>query len=102
MGRGLLSADGRLALSGAINGTVCLWDVESGEVIRRFVGHSSGVRRVALSPAARFAVTCSQDEIVIVWDVATGEDMRRFLGHRGEVMDVWVAPGGRTVFSSRR
>lgn len=92
--------DGRLALSGAVDGTVMLWDLERGTILHRLEGHTGGVLGVAFSPQGPLAATCSQDERVIVWDIATGQEVRRYLGHRGEVTAVRMAHGGRAVIST--
>jgi hypothetical protein len=92
--------DGQWALSGAIDGTALLWNLNSGSVIHRLVGHTGAVLDVAFSSHDPLAATCSQDESVILWDVNTGEELRRYLGHRGEVKAVCMARDGRTVFSA--
>jgi WD40 repeat protein len=94
------SPDGRLALSGAFDGTVYVWDVASGQVVRRLVGHTGGVLCVAFGPQGRLAASSARDETVIVWDIATGEARRRFLGHRGEVLAVCFVPGRQTLISA--
>ena len=95
-----MSSDGRLALSGALSGIVFLWNVETGQLIRRLYGHSSSVLGAAFGPHGRIAVTSSQSGSLIVWDLERGEALRRYLGHRGAVVDLCIAPDGRTVFSA--
>jgi WD40 repeat protein len=94
------SEHGRSALSGALSGTVWLWDTDSGRQIARLDGHTSRVTGAAFCPNGRFAVTGSQDGSLIVWNLETGEAIRRYLGHRGQVTDLCIAPDGRTVFSA--
>jgi WD40 repeat protein len=95
-----LSADKRIALSGALSGVVFLWDIASGQLIHRMKGHTSSVSGVTIDPQGRFAVTSSQDGSLVVWDLETGQAIRRYLGHRGQVIDLCIAPDGRTVFSA--
>ena len=45
-----LSPSGQMAISGGDDGIVILWDIGTGEEIRRFEGHSGAVRAVAISP----------------------------------------------------
>jgi WD40 repeat protein len=44
-----LSADGKRALSGSDDGTVKLWDVDSGKELKTFHGHRDSANAVALS-----------------------------------------------------
>ena len=50
-----LSNDGGLAVSGSLDGTVRLWDLDSGCCLRTFEGHTSMVTGVALSGNGRLA-----------------------------------------------
>ena len=45
----VISSDGQFALSGSWDGTLRLWDLNTGNTTRRFVGHSKDVLSVAFS-----------------------------------------------------
>merc|ERR1719223_2373771 len=45
----VISSDGQFALSGSWDGTLRLWEINSGKTTRRFVGHSKDVLSVAFS-----------------------------------------------------
>jgi WD40 repeat protein len=78
------SSDGLQLLSGATDNTLILWDVESGNVVRRFPscdecdGHTRAVRSVSLSSDSQLALSGSDDGSVILWDVESGEILREF------------------------
>ena len=61
-----------------------LWDIETGEHLRRFEGHVAYARAVAVSPDGRSALAGSQslptNEVgdLILWDLETGRQIRRF------------------------
>src|SRR5262249_4907146 len=49
-------------------GVLLLCDARSGEVLRRFEGHTGGVVSVSVSPDGRLAASGSSDTTVCVWD----------------------------------
>ena len=94
-----LSPDARHALSGSDDGTVRLWDLETGREIRRFEGHTDTVTSVALAPDGRWAVSGSSDHTVRVWDLQTGRDCRRLAGHTSWINSVAVSGDGRRLLT---
>lgn len=95
-----VSPDGKTLLSGSLDGSVCLWDIQSGKEIRRFVGHTETVQTVVFSPDGRTAATGSGDTTVRLWDVSTGQELRRFEGHTGDILAIAISPDGKTILSA--
>jgi len=62
-----LSADGRRAVSGSLDNTVRLWDVDTGQELQRFTGHTNVVSGVAFSPDGKLIVSGSADATVRLW-----------------------------------
>jgi WD40 repeat protein len=88
------SPDGRLALTGSLDRAATLWEVSTGRMVRRLVGHSEGVRSVCFSPDGRLALTGGADNTVILWDVFRGGIVRRLQGHTNDVLSVSFSPDG--------
>ena len=61
------SPDGSRALSGSMDSTVRLWDVETGRELRRLQGHDGLVTALAFSPDGRRALSGSMDNSVRLW-----------------------------------
>jgi WD40 repeat protein len=121
------SPDGRYAISGsgasrdkaiaqgqvedAAHCVLCLWNVETGRLIRRFRGHTGTIRSVAFSPDGRYVLSGSggeffgpeqigsPDNTVRLWEVQTGHELCRFKGHFNTVRSVAFSPDGRHVLS---
>jgi WD40 repeat protein len=102
------SPDGRMLASFAFDPTfkgqhalsdrfIRLWDVASGEQIRR-IEHPEGALAIAFSPDSHRLASAGADRSVRVWDVASGEEMGRFQ-HRDVVNAVAFSPDGRRLAS---
>jgi WD40 repeat protein len=90
------------------------WDVETGEELRRFVGHTAPVRCVCFSLDGQYAVSgaggvetrtggpVAVDCTVRLWDVVHGREARCFRGHTAPVLSVAFFPDGRTAASAGR
>ncbi|MCX8124085.1 MAG: caspase family protein [Spirochaetes bacterium] len=67
------SPDGRIIASASLDGTIKLWDVASGRLLRTMVGHSGTVEAIAFSPDGRTLVSCGADKTIKWWEVETGK-----------------------------
>jgi WD40 repeat protein len=65
-----LSADGWRAVSGG-NGTVRVWDIETGKEIYRFNGHTGGVWATVFTPDGKCVLSAcgSPDGTMLLWEV---------------------------------
>ena len=71
-----LTADARRLVSGSMDNTLLLWDLETGQCLQTLRGHSQLIRRVAMTRDGRLAVTISDDNEVRLWDLAAGQCTR--------------------------
>jgi WD40 repeat protein/DNA-binding CsgD family transcriptional regulator len=95
-----VSPDGRTMLSASQDGSLILWDVQTGEQLRQFTGHEGNVWTVVFHPDGQTALSGSVDRTLILWDIETGELLRRFTGHTADVRMVAISPNGRTALSA--
>ncbi|MCL2801340.1 MAG: WD40 repeat domain-containing protein [Treponema sp.] len=65
-----------LIVSGYGNGTIGLWDVLTGELVKSFSGHEDSVNTVVFSPDESQILSSSSDGTIRLWDVSSGNLIR--------------------------
>ncbi|KAG8688286.1 hypothetical protein FRC08_011512, partial [Ceratobasidium sp. 394] len=95
------SLDSRWIVSGSGDGTVRIWDAETGDpVLEPLKGHTEPVWSVAFSPNGRWIVSGSADKTIRIWDAETGEArLDPLRGHSGDVLSVAFSPDSSRIGS---
>jgi WD40 repeat protein len=62
--------------SGSKDGTVKIWDVNSGQCVHTLRGHTGGITSVAFSRDSTWLASASDDETIKIWDVNSGACLR--------------------------
>ena len=92
------SSDGQTIATGSDDGTVRLWNAESGDLERKLEGHTAAaVKTVAFSPDGR--MLASGGGGISLWDVSTGDRLQTLHGHKKWVNSVSFSPDGRVLAS---
>ncbi len=102
----------RIASTGG-DGTVHIWDAETGQHLRMYRGHERKgwlsrttllptVYNVAWSPVAPLIASCGDGREVHLWDAESGGTIRTYRGHSGLLPNVYAidwSPDGRYIAS---
>ena len=96
-----ISPDESMALTaGGSDGIVRLWDIESGEQVQQFNGHSETVWAVAFSANGEHIMTGSSDSAARIWATQSGDILHELIGHEGTVYSVSFSADGRYVVTA--
>jgi WD40 repeat protein len=93
-----IGPDGRLALSGAADGTLRLWNLKGPDTFRKFdLGFLATA--VTVSPDNKYLVIGGENDALVVWDIAKNEPIRHLYGVTGLVSPdaLDISPDGRYV-----
>jgi hypothetical protein len=95
------SPDGRQALSGGVDDTVRLWNVEAGTQLECFRGHADTVTAVAFAPDGGRVLSAGIDHTLRLWDIPTGKELRRIRLPRvsAQTVALAVSPNGRMALT---
>lgn len=68
-----------------------LWDIETGQQVTSFLGHTGDVMALSLSPHCRAFVSGACDASAKLWDIRDGQCKQTFPGHESDINAVTVS-----------
>ncbi|RXW16871.1 hypothetical protein EST38_g8985 [Candolleomyces aberdarensis] len=97
----VFSPDCKYIGSGLKNGTIQLWNAQTGQLaLEPIQGHTGWVTSVAFSPDGRYIVSGSDDETIGLWDIQTGKPVLESIKeHIRPVTSVAFSPDCKYIVS---
>jgi centriolar protein POC1 len=72
------STDGRMILSGCMDKTIKLWDIDTLKFKSSFVGHTNWVNSAKLSNDMNLICSGGEDKKVIIWDQLKKKSIQKY------------------------
>jgi WD40 repeat protein len=82
------------------DGSIRLWDLNSGALIRTLSEQADPVMALCISSDGRYVITGSNDCAARVLDINTGESLRNFSAHSGAIMALAITPDNRRLITA--
>src|SRR5262249_53369959 len=100
-----VSPDGQRVLSGSVDNTAALWDINGGPPLLG-LPHPETVRGVAFLPNGRHIITGGGDQedakdfAIRLWDLDTSEELQRLPGHKDRINCLSLSADGCWLITS--
>jgi WD40 repeat protein len=94
----VFSPDGRIVITSASDGTICVWDAKNGDLKRNLRGHVGAVRSVSVAGDNTVLASGGDDRSARIWSVSTLPSIV-LKGHEGQATAVAFSPDGRWLVS---
>lgn len=88
-------AKGERVAAEALDGTICVWETQRGQMLLTLRGHSRPVGDIAFSPDGRQLAAVTGRKEVCLWDLGTEQGSVGYDGGSGVAQDVAVSSNGQ-------
>lgn len=93
-----VTPDGQKIVSGSADGTVRVWDINTGKQLMQCASSDWAVRSVCVTPDGKKIVSAG-GKLVRIWDINTGNKLLECIGHTDSINSVCVTPDGKKIIS---
>jgi NACHT domain- and WD repeat-containing protein len=92
-----ITPDGNKAITGNYNGNLCIWNLNSGENIKKINKHSSIVSSLDITPDGKIAASVSDKGQLFVLDLESGNTIQKLVDYQELIKKAHISPDGANV-----
>lgn len=96
----LIHPNGMYVLTGSLDTTLRVWNIENGEELMILTGHSASVTALSVSPDGRYVASGALDWTVRVWDLKDSTVLRVLSGHSELISSVCFSEESYSLVST--
>ena len=97
-----LNPNGSILAIGADDGSLTVWDVDSGRRLQTLLGLTASSSRLIFSPDGQLLISGNKDGQVQVWEARSGQLRQTLSGHTAEITHLQSGHQGRFLISGSR
>jgi WD40 repeat protein len=86
-----------LATAYSHDSDIYLWDIATGQIVRKLTGHTDRGLGLAAAPDGQRLLSWSDDRTLRLWDLKTGQELRKLEGHTDKATGVFSPDGKRIL-----
>ncbi|HXD31694.1 MAG TPA: WD40 repeat domain-containing protein [Pyrinomonadaceae bacterium] len=90
---------GQTLVTATADRDINLWNLQTGQLIRKMDKHDATVNAFAFSPDGQLMASGSDDRTAVIWDLASGRSKRTLKGHDQTVSSLAFSPDGKFLAS---
>lgn len=94
-----LDLHGRTTLTGGVDKTLALYNLDSEEVEATFKGHKKPITACIIHPSQQTFISASQDATVKIWEKSSEQAQQTINVHQASVTDISLHPTNDFVFA---
>jgi proteasomal ATPase-associated factor 1 len=95
-----VSSSGELGVCSSVDGSMWVWDCDTGETRRVLEGHVSDVGTCRFFPSGVVVLSGGNDFRLKIWSAIDGKCVRTLVGHTRAITDTCIVEKGRNVIST--
>lgn len=95
----IFSPNDKYIASGSMDDIIRVWDLQSGKLFRKLIGHSGDVYTIKFTPDGKYLVSGSEDGKIKIWDFVNDKEIKTINAHNDCIYAISISSDGKYIAS---